>query len=197
MPPEGFNDSAHDVSPLHRPRRLPEDGLHPDRRSGLWQALCSAGRQSRRAGWRHRPRDAAGAAPTGGAGSVRVPGGDIEHIDHRYRRITRCHPGGCAGRVGVPRAGVLFKNLETKGDPWGQNAKSSALHRDRRGRFPARVPAHRPGPPSSPEGFGSTCSGWLCRYRVRGPGQEDHQARRPSCRASPAGVKFWSWANRR
>ena len=99
---------------------------------------------------------------------------DIEHIDHivdmrRYQVLMESE---------FPaELGVLFKNLENKGNPWGQNAKDRA-QLDRRGRV--RRPGLRQGRRLLRR-LRVPVLGRL-RRRLRGPRQEDHQGRRRTAR---------------
>ena len=95
---------------------------------------------------------------------------DIEHIDHivdmrRYQVMMESEfPG---------ELGVLFKNLENKGNPWGQNSKDRTNWIDE---VEFDVPVYGKDVESF-EGLRVPVLGGL-RRGVRGPGQEDHQGRR-------------------
>ena len=95
---------------------------------------------------------------------------DIEHIDHivdmrRYQVMMESE---------FPsELGVLFKNLENKGNPWGQNAKDRTNWIDE---VDFDVPVYGKDVESL-RGLRVPVLGRL-RRRLRGPRQEDHEGRR-------------------
>ena len=102
---------------------------------------------------------------------------DIEHIDHivdmrRYQVMMESEfPG---------ELGVLFKNLEAKGNPWGQNAKDRTNWIDE---VDFDVPVY--GRTSSPSRAMSTCSGSAAPVPTRiGPRRPPRQS--PNCSPSQA-----------
>ena len=102
---------------------------------------------------------------------------DIEHIDHivdmrRYQVMMESE---------FPsELGVLFKNLENKGNPWGQNAKDRTNWIDE---VDFDVPVYGEDVDSLRR-LRVPVLGRL-RRRLRGPRQEDHQGRRGAARRSP------------
>ena len=125
----GDKETPLENTPEGRPRRGPRQrearrraprarvGFRADHGLGACAGDTSAGGHAR-TGWRHRPRRA---VVVHNLRRVRraVPG---RHRAHRPHRRHAPLPGDDG--VGVPgELGVLFKNLENKGNPWGQNSK--------------------------------------------------------------------------
>ena len=115
MPPEGSVDFAHDEFP--HGHGVPEDGFIRIAGSGPGQALRPLVGTAEQGGV--IDPDVLWSCTNCGACVEQCPV-DIEHIDHivdmrRYQVMVESE---------FPsELGVLFKNLETKGNPWGQNAK--------------------------------------------------------------------------
>ncbi len=172
--PEGGlgEESAARSTMKHAHDHVPESGFERIPRFGPEQATCAAGR--------HRSSRAASSIPTCcGPAPTAVPASSSA----RSTSSTSTTSSTCAATRSWSNPefpgelGVLFKNLETKGNPWGQNAKDRTNWIDE---VDFDVPVYGEDVDSLRR-LRVPVLGRL-RRRLRGPRQEDHQGRRRTAR---------------